>query len=32
MADSRAPVNDVFATYGDKANKDLISLSKNLIL
>jgi len=32
MADANAPVNDVFTMYGDKANKDLISLSKNLIL
>ena len=32
MASSTAPINDVFTIYGDKNNKDLISLSKNLIL
>lgn len=32
MANAKAPVDDVFSTYGDKTNKDLISLSKNLVL
>lgn len=32
MGDVHAPVNDVFKIYGDKGNKDLISLSKNLVL